>query len=215
MRSGPKHSERRPGSRAPSPGHRPSTSIRSVRRAGRTSACGSPTSRRAPANGPSVWSTPKRFSRAPDTGTPPCGTWRSTTNTSCGSTASPRSNRRGSGSRLAGWGGPGGRPSPRCAPRGLRGAGRPLYTPSDRDVDVRVRLHPAARWVAEYYLARDVAEGPDGSLEVTLPTATTRWIARLFLRLGTDAEVLEPPGLREEIEAEAHATLERYAAASA
>jgi proteasome accessory factor C len=103
----------------------------------------------------------------------------------------------------------------RFAPRGLRGAGRPLYTPSDRDVDVRVRLHPAARWVAEYYLARDVAEGPDGSLEVTLPTATTRWIARLFLRLGTDAEVLEPPGLREEIEAEARATLERYAAASA
>lgn len=98
----------------------------------------------------------------------------------------------------------------RFTPRGLRGAGRPLYTPNDRDVDVRLRLHPAARWVAEYYLARDVAEGPDGSLEVTLPTGTMRWIARLLLRLGPDAEVLEPPVLREEIVAEARDTLARY-----
>jgi proteasome accessory factor C len=98
----------------------------------------------------------------------------------------------------------------RFSPHGLEGAGRALYTPSDRDVDVRVRLHPAARWVAEYYLARDVAEGPDGSLDVTLPTATTQWLARLFLRLGRDADVLEPAGLRDEIVAQARETLARY-----
>jgi len=98
----------------------------------------------------------------------------------------------------------------RFSPRGLRGAGRPLYTPSDRDVDVRVRLCPAARWIAEYYLARDVTEHPDGSLEVTLPTAATRWIARLLLRLGPDAEVLDPVSVREEIVAEAQAALARY-----
>ena len=103
----------------------------------------------------------------------------------------------------------------RFEPRGLRGAGRPLYTPSDRDVDVRARLHPPARWVAEYYLVRDVIEGPEGSLEVTLPTATMGWIARLFLRLGSDAEVLEPAGLRDEIASEARETLARYARASA
>src|SRR5206468_2873285 len=98
----------------------------------------------------------------------------------------------------------------RFSPHGLQGAGRPLYTPSRRDVDVKVRLHPAARWVAEYYLARDVREGPDGSLEVTLPTATTQWLARLFLRLGRDADVLEPAGLRDEIVAQARETLARY-----
>jgi proteasome accessory factor C len=103
----------------------------------------------------------------------------------------------------------------RFEPRGLRGAGRPLYTPSDRDVDVRARLHPPARWVAEYYLVRDVIEGPEGSLEVTLPTATMGWIARLFLRLGSDAEVLEPAALRDEIASEARETLARYARASA
>ncbi len=100
-------------------------------------------------------------------------------------------------------------------PRGLRGAGRPLYTPSDRDVAVRVRLHPAARWVAEYYLATDADEGPDGSVDVTLPTGTMRWIARLFLRLGRDAEVLEPAGLRDEVAAQARATLAIYHAATA
>jgi proteasome accessory factor C len=98
----------------------------------------------------------------------------------------------------------------RFSPHGLEGAGRALYTPSDRDLDVRVRLHPPARWVAEYYLARDVAEGPDGSLEVTLPTATTQWLARLFLRLGADADVLEPAALRDEIVAQARETLARY-----
>jgi proteasome accessory factor C len=103
----------------------------------------------------------------------------------------------------------------RFEPRGLQGAGRPLYTPSDRDVDVRARLHPPARWVAEYYLVRDVMEGPEGSLEVTLPTATTGWIARLFLRLGSDVEVLDPTGLRDEIVSEARETLARYGQTSA
>jgi proteasome accessory factor C len=103
----------------------------------------------------------------------------------------------------------------RFSPHGLAGAGRPLYTPSDRDVDVRVRLHPAARWVAEYYLARDVREGPDGTLEVTLPASTTQWLARLFLRLGADADVLEPAVLRDEIVAQARETLARYGADAA
>jgi proteasome accessory factor C len=76
-------------------------------------------------------------------------------------------------------------------------------------------LHPAARWVAEYYLATDAHEGPDGSVAVTLPTATMRWIARLFLRLGRDAEVLEPAGLRDEVAAQARETLEIYRAATA
>jgi proteasome accessory factor C len=98
----------------------------------------------------------------------------------------------------------------RFEPRGLQGAGRPLYTPGERDVAVRVLLAPAARWVAEYYLATDPDEQDDGSLIVTLPTRQLTWLARLFLRLGPDATVLDPPAVREAIETEAGATLARY-----
>jgi proteasome accessory factor C len=100
----------------------------------------------------------------------------------------------------------------RFEPRGLQGAGRPLYTTGPEDVDVRVRLRPEARWVAEYYLATDEIEEADGSLVVTLPTRQMTWLARLFLRLGADAEVLEPAELRTEIAAQAEATLARYQA---
>ncbi len=98
----------------------------------------------------------------------------------------------------------------RFEPRGLQGAGRPLYTPGAQDVGVRVRLRPQARWVAEYYVATDPVEESDGSLVVTLPTGQLTWAARLLLRLGTDVDVLEPEGLREEIRSQARATLARY-----
>ena len=98
----------------------------------------------------------------------------------------------------------------RFEPRGLQGAGRPLYTPGAEDVGVRVRLRPQARWVAEYYVATDPVEETDGNLVVTLPTGQLTWAARLLLRLGTDADVLEPEGLREEIRSQARATLARY-----
>jgi len=98
----------------------------------------------------------------------------------------------------------------RFEPRGLQGAGRPLYTAGSEDVDVRVRLGPPARWVAEYYLATDPSDEEDGSLVVTLPTRQMTWLARLFLRLGSDATVLEPAELRAEIVAQARATLARY-----
>ena len=62
-----------------------------------------------------------------------------------------------------------------------------------------------------YYPAHDVLERPDGSLDVTLRTARLQWLARLFLRLGPDADVLEPAVLRDEIVAQARETLARYA----
>ena len=48
------------------------------------------------------------------------------------------------------------------------------------------------------------------TLVITLPTRQLTWLARLFLRLGPDAEVLEPAALRAEIETQAKATLARY-----
>jgi proteasome accessory factor C len=98
----------------------------------------------------------------------------------------------------------------RFEPRGLEGPGRPLYTPSERDVDVRLRLGPDARWVAEYYATREVRELEDGRLEVSLPAARMEWIARVLLRLGDDAEVVEPGVLKDGVRDLAHRTRKRY-----
>jgi proteasome accessory factor C len=98
----------------------------------------------------------------------------------------------------------------RFEPRGLEGAGRPLYTPGAQDVRIRVRLRPEARWVAEYYVATDPVEEDDGDLVVTLPTGQVTWAARLLLRLGSDADVVDPQTVRDEVRAQARATLARY-----
>ncbi len=98
----------------------------------------------------------------------------------------------------------------RFAPRGLAGAGRALYTPSRDDVAVRLLLGPQARWIAEYYATEDEVERPDGALEVTLPTARLGWIAGLLLRVGSDAEVIDPPELAERVRDLAARTEEAY-----
>ena len=95
-------------------------------------------------------------------------------------------------------------------PRGLRGAGRDLYSPTGEDVEVRLRLRPAARWVAEYYATTAVEELDDGGVEVALPARQLEWVARLLLRLGPDAEILDPPELRAEVARLAASTLDRY-----
>ena len=94
-------------------------------------------------------------------------------------------------------------------PRGLAGPGRPLYTPTGRDVAVRLRLGPRARWVAEYYEVEDERER-DGDLEVTLPTPDLAWVAKLVLRVGPEVEVLDPPRLRDMAAEMAEETLALY-----
>lgn len=94
-------------------------------------------------------------------------------------------------------------------PRGLAGAGRPLYTPTERDVAVRLRLGPRTRWVAEYYEVEEAREGDDG-LEITLLTPDLAWVAKLVLRAGTEIEILDPPELRDLARAMAEETLTRY-----
>ena len=96
------------------------------------------------------------------------------------------------------------------APRDLEGAGRALYTPSPSDVPVRLRLRPAGRWVAEYYVTSDHVEMDDGSLEVTMPAGDVETVARILLRVGSDAEALDPPELAETVRELASVTLARY-----
>jgi len=98
----------------------------------------------------------------------------------------------------------------RFSPRGLQGAGRDLYSPTGEDVAVRLRLRPAARWIAEYYATTEVEEQDDGGVEVTLPARQLGWVARLLLRVGDDADVVEPAELLEEARRLARETLARY-----
>ncbi len=93
---------------------------------------------------------------------------------------------------------------------GLQGAGRDLYTPTEADVEVRLRLAPGARWIAEYYAVERAVEGADGMLEVTLPAKDLGWVARLLLRVGADASVLAPPQLGGDVRELARRTLDRY-----
>ena len=104
----------------------------------RVTTSGSRSSTSPPPRGPGarVASTPRRSSRAWAT-----GTWRPGTP----SADAERLFRADRVRRAA----PHGRA--RSTPRGLAGAGRPLYTPSGDDVPVRLRLRPPARWIAEYY----------------------------------------------------------------
>lgn len=98
----------------------------------------------------------------------------------------------------------------RFEPRGLEGAGRPLYTPSEADLEVRLRLSAEARWVAEYYETTQERELGDGALEIVLPAARMEWLERLLLRLGPDAEVIEPEDLVARVRTLASRTRERY-----
>jgi proteasome accessory factor C len=100
-------------------------------------------------------------------------------------------------------------------PRGLLGAGRPLYTRSERDFAVRLLLGPSARWVAEYYETESLSERDDGMLEVTLPTKDLPWVAKLVLRLGGEARVLEPRELADLVSKTARDTLAIYRPGSA
>ena len=94
-------------------------------------------------------------------------------------------------------------------PRGLIGQGRPLYTPHDEDIRVRLRLEPRARWVAEYYEVERVSSEGE-LLEVILPTKDLAWTAKLVLRLGGEAEILEPSELRSLARTVASETLGLY-----
>jgi proteasome accessory factor C len=94
-------------------------------------------------------------------------------------------------------------------PRGLAGPGRDLYTGSAEDVTVRLRLAPGARWVAEYYQVDGIRDR-DGASDVSLPTKDLAWVAKLVLRLRGEAQVLEPPALRDRVRRLADETLARY-----
>lgn len=98
------------------------------------------------------------------------------------------------------------RPPPDVAPRDISGG---LFLPTPDDVEVRIRLQPWARWVADYYPCQSVVEDGDGLL-VTLRSTETTWVRRLVAGLGGAAQVLDPPALADQIAQDARLALEVY-----
>ena len=56
----------------------------------------------------------------------------------------------------------------------------------------------------------EVEELDDGGVVVALPARQLGWVARLLLRVGADAEVVQPPELRAEVARLARETRARY-----
>ena len=80
------------------------------------------------------------------------------------------------------------------------------------DVDVpraTIRFGPDARWVLDQYPIDEVADSGDGWVEARLPVASERWLARLLIRLGPDAVLVEPAN-ENPAAAVARAVLARY-----
>lgn len=70
------------------------------------------------------------------------------------------------------------------------------YTPSDDDVRCRIALAPAARWVLDYYPV-EILEDADDRVLIEFAAADPTVAARLLLRLGDRAELIEGPEVRE------------------
>jgi proteasome accessory factor C len=93
---------------------------------------------------------------------------------------------------------------PEAAARG------PLFAPSPRDVEVAIDLAPAAGWVREI-TPHDRADAlDDGWMRLSLRTSHLEWLARLVLRLGSDARIVAPDALAERVRSAAAGALAGY-----
>jgi len=64
------------------------------------------------------------------------------------------------------------------------------YTPGDDDVHVTIRLRGDARWVADYYPVDVIDVEPD-TMTIRMSVGDAAVAARLLVRLGSNAEVLD------------------------
>ena len=85
------------------------------------------------------------------------------------------------------------------------------YTPSEDDIRATISLGPAARWVADYYPV-EVISDDESRLVVVFSTGDTAVAARLLLRLGASADLIEGEEVRQELAALRGSILARYAA---
>jgi proteasome accessory factor C len=86
------------------------------------------------------------------------------------------------------------------------------YTPSEDDVRATIRLGARSRWVAEYYPV-DVVSEDDSGMVIEFSAADPAVPARLLLRLGSDADLVEGPETLRALQDLRSRILERYEAA--
>ncbi len=97
-----------------------------------------------------------------------------------------------------------GTPPEGVSPREL---GESIFSGTDADLVVTLRLLPGALWVSDYYPVESATDEDDGTRTITLRTADTAWLERLVLTMGGHVLVLSPDDLRERIAAQAQAAL--------
>jgi proteasome accessory factor C len=78
------------------------------------------------------------------------------------------------------------------------GAPQIAYIPSDEDVVARIRLNPAARWVLDYYPV-DVLKETKTGIDIRFSSPDAEIPARLLLRLGSQARLLEGDEVRDRL----------------
>ena len=83
------------------------------------------------------------------------------------------------------------------------------YSPSDDDVVARIALHPQAAWVLDYYPVEVVKEGKWGT-EILFYSPDAEIPARLLLRLGAGAKLLDGDEVRARVAAIGGALRDRY-----
>lgn len=86
----------------------------------------------------------------------------------------------------------------------------PVYRPGPEDPGVVIEVSPDAAWVSDQVVLTDRQLGADGWLRLAFRAATLDWAARLVLRLGPQARVLEPPALADLVRRRAHEVLNRH-----
>jgi proteasome accessory factor C len=83
------------------------------------------------------------------------------------------------------------------------------YTPTDEDVAARIRLKSAARWVLDYYPVEVLKESKTG-IDIRFSSPDAEIPARLLLRLGDEARLIEGEEVRDRLTAISAALGARY-----
>ena len=83
------------------------------------------------------------------------------------------------------------------------------YTPGVDDVTARIRLSPAAAWVADYYPVA-VVDSAGGSKTIDFSAADPAVAARLLIRLGSAADLVEGAEVAEAVDELRTRVLRRY-----
>jgi proteasome accessory factor C len=98
-------------------------------------------------------------------------------------------------------------PPPHAEPHDVSGG---VFTPTDEQPLVTLRIGRWERWITEYYPCEQVVEESPERWLVSLRASDLRWARRLVLGLGPGVSVVAPPALAEAVRAEACTALANY-----